>query len=527
MSFKVCILAAGIGSRMGQYTQNLNKALLPINGKAVISHIIEKFPADTEFIVATGYLADQVESYLKLAHEHHNISTVTVDKYAGVGSGPGYSLSKCRDLLGNSAFFFVACDTLWNTQINFDNLKTNWVGVQKVPSSLSDQYCNFIVENNNVIEIKNKKNVSSVNSWSFVGLAYIADSKLFWNSLNDSNEFINNEMQMVDGFSELVSLRKLETMPIDWLDVGSAEKYLAECQKYLDFDFSKPDENIYFINGKVIKFFSNESITNDRVKKADINPSVFPESIKKQGQFYSYSFQSGETLYKFCNKEIFASFLNWVSNKLWIKKEISSDVMTDACMKFYKEKTLQRVMLYKKKYTSEATHLDNEHIPTIEELLSQIDWNKMYNGQAFFIHGDLQPDNIIYDKDTNKFTLLDWRQDFSGHKDFGDLYYDLSKLMGGLLLNYDKVKKMKFEYKEDSLRASIKFVSHDNFEDLILIYNSFLKNHQYSLAKINLLVGLIYINMAPLHQYPFDKMLQILGRKLIFKNIVNFNQEGS
>jgi len=40
--YEVCILAVGVGSRMGPLTQNINKAILPINFKAVISHIIEK-----------------------------------------------------------------------------------------------------------------------------------------------------------------------------------------------------------------------------------------------------------------------------------------------------------------------------------------------------------------------------------------------------------------------------------------------------------------------------------------------------
>ena len=40
-------------------------------------------------------------------------------------------------------------------------------------------------------------------------------------------------------------------------------------------------------------------------------------------------------------------------------------------------------------------------------------------------HGDLHFENIIANK--NKFTLLDWREDFSGLKNYGDLYYDLAK----------------------------------------------------------------------------------------------------
>ena len=47
---KFCILAAGVGSRMGPLSQHVNKAILPINFKAVLSHIIEKFDDNIESI---------------------------------------------------------------------------------------------------------------------------------------------------------------------------------------------------------------------------------------------------------------------------------------------------------------------------------------------------------------------------------------------------------------------------------------------------------------------------------------------
>ncbi len=46
MEYKVVILAAGVGSRMGEMSNNVNKAILPVNFKGVISYIVEKFPKD-------------------------------------------------------------------------------------------------------------------------------------------------------------------------------------------------------------------------------------------------------------------------------------------------------------------------------------------------------------------------------------------------------------------------------------------------------------------------------------------------
>ena len=44
-----------------------------------------------------------------------------------------------------------------------------------------------------------------------------------------------------------------------------------------------------------------------------------------------------------------------------------------------------------------------------------------------------------------KFTFLDWRQDFNGIITYGDLYYDLGKLMHGIIVSHEIVNKNKFE----------------------------------------------------------------------------------
>ena len=46
----VCILTAGVGKRLGNYSNILNKSLLPLKKKAIISYIIENFPKKTNFV---------------------------------------------------------------------------------------------------------------------------------------------------------------------------------------------------------------------------------------------------------------------------------------------------------------------------------------------------------------------------------------------------------------------------------------------------------------------------------------------
>ena len=107
MKYKVCILAAGIGSRMKPFTDHINKSLLPVNFKAVISHIIEKFDTSIEIVIAVGHLKKEIIEYLDCAHNDRKLTIVEVDKFTGRGSGPGYSLIQCQVHLDLPFIFFL------------------------------------------------------------------------------------------------------------------------------------------------------------------------------------------------------------------------------------------------------------------------------------------------------------------------------------------------------------------------------------------------------------------------------------
>ena len=61
MDYKVLIPSAGLGTRLGDLSKNVNKALVSVANKPVISYIIEKFPADIEIVVAIGHKGQLVK----------------------------------------------------------------------------------------------------------------------------------------------------------------------------------------------------------------------------------------------------------------------------------------------------------------------------------------------------------------------------------------------------------------------------------------------------------------------------------
>ena len=138
----------------------------------------------------------------------------------------------------------------------------------------------------------------------------------------------------------------------------------------------------------------------------------------------------------------------------------------------------------------------------VEEILNQIPWKELNTQDFYFIHGDLQFDNIIYNPKAG-FTLIDWREDFGGFLEGGDLYYDLAKLAAGMSLPFDKIKQGKFSYHLEENRIQYQVEDHPQLDALRKRYAQFIKG-QYSAKKVELLKGLIFLNMAPLHMAPLD-----------------------
>ncbi len=515
---KVCILAAGRGTRLGEYTQVLNKALLPLDGKAIISHIIRSFPQGTHFVIALGYKGEAVLNYIELAHPGLDVTFVKVLNYDGPESGPGASLLACREALANGPFYFVTCDTYWTNSITQMPADKSWVAVDTVEKSETSHYSTVdISQDGRVSGFLFKQESREQKKEAFTGLAFIKETDIFWSSL-ESSQMLSGEKQVIEPFQELAKQGLLFSTYIDWVDTGLIEKYRKELKKYGQYDFSKVKEAFYSISGQVIKYFDQDQDSTQRVMRAQLNPEVFPEITGHRKNMYRYKYQPGNTLYENDRPEIFIKLLAWLDSKLWKPKIVEQEVVQGLCDLFYRDKTLARVAQFQKKYPDyKITKINGVEVPSVEALLKNISWDDFKDGVPCFIHGDLQPDNIIYDSEKDLFTLLDWRQNFAGEVAFGDLYYDFAKLWGGLNLNYKEVKNNAFSYSEAGTECSFRYPQHKHFEVLSKELEALAESKRLSVERIHLLVGLIYLNMSPLHHYPFDKMLCALGREILFK----------
>lgn len=499
----VVLLAAGLGSRMGRYADIINKTLLPVQGKAIISHVIEQFSKDTKFVVAVGYKADQVKSYIGAAHPNINVTFVDVDNYSGVLAGPAYSLRACRDYIEDD-FMVVACDALYG---NLPSLISDddAVAVSKVSFDDSPAYCNLDIKNGYVHHVQDK--VRSSYGYAFNGAFYINNTEKFWCGLKGQ--------ELSSGFKNL----KMRAVEIQWTDLGTYDRYRKEVVKPSEFDFSKDDEFLYFIDDRVVKWFRDERTSVNRIAKATMHSHLFPAVRYHGSGFYSYKKIDGVTLYEAVTPEIFKQFIQWCWANIWAHQ---SSLSKEDLEKFYFDKTNQRLAQFRQKYPNFRPRKINGVFVEydIDEALNLLDWPILLNAtpkRARFMHGDLQLANVIYNDGT--FKLIDWRQDFAGKIDAGDILYDAAKLKASLLLDYEAICRGEFTFVDD--HSEIRYTIPDNTKYLEMV--EILDKH-FSKYVTDQLVSLIYLNMAALHASPFDKLLYSLALKRLNESTINYTE---
>src|ERR1041385_4689797 len=108
---RAMVLAAGLGKRMRPLTDTLPKPLVPVAGKALIDHVLDKL-ADagvTQAVVNGHYHAGQIEAHLKSRTRPRIVISDERAEILDTGGG----VVKALPQLGIAPFFHMNSDTLW------------------------------------------------------------------------------------------------------------------------------------------------------------------------------------------------------------------------------------------------------------------------------------------------------------------------------------------------------------------------------------------------------------------------------
>lgn len=510
---KVLITTSGVGSRLGELTEYTNKALIRVGKKPAISYIIESYPDDAEFVVSVGYFGQHIKEFLPLAYPNHKFIFVDVDPYQGQGSSLGYSMLCCKQHL-QCPFIFNACDTIIDEKIA--GIDSNWIaGCNKGSSA---QYRTFSVLNNKVNNIhdKGEKNYD----YEYIGVCSVRDYSTFWTVLEQiyNSNTMDTTLSDCDVLKAQIKINNFGYKIFGWLDIGNfdaltdAREQIADKFELLD----KNDESIFIFENSVIKFFNNSSICNNRVKRAQILGDCIPEILGCTEHFYKYKFVDGELFADVANKNNFSLLLDYACKNLWIPSPEKPYEFYATCKRFYFDKTIDRVNAFHiaNNIKDEVHTINGLTVPSISDMLNLIDESWLCDVHPTGFHGDFILDNMIIKDDV--ITLLDWRHDFGGNIDYGDMYYDLGKLNHNLIVNHSVVSNSGFwvqQIDDNSFKVDI-LRKHSLVECQNVLFES-----SIDAKKVRVLSALIWLNMSPLHDKNLGLFLYLFGKYMLFKEL--------
>lgn len=510
-NYKLCILAAGKGSR-NTSIDGLHKALLPIENKATISHIIKSVPNTIEIVIALGYQSEQVESYVRTVFPKRNIKFVYVDNYDGIGSGPGLSLLTCKEHL-QTPFIFTSVDTIVKETFVFNELDENWLGVSYVDIEDSLNYC--LVKGSKYLD----KLYFGTGNRAYVGMAGIYDYISFWESL-EVHKVIKDEYQVIHGFD---GLDKIRLVDFTWYDTGNNESY-KNTRKHFSNEIVavKNKESIFIDEGKVIKYFTDIDKVNMRLERTKHLNGYCPKVTKLNDNMYSYDYVTGDLLSNVLDDNILKDILNFYKNKFATERFEKNDAFLNNCKEIYYIKIFNRIKSFANTPLDGIEYINGIKVPSILELLGQVNWKSIYdNAIPSRFHGDFQPENIVYTGED--FKLIDWRESFGDSLEIGDLYYDLGKLYHALVINGQIVLKKGYNYSIENNKAYIDYNTKSNLLLLLNYFKEFCKENNFNWDNVEILGILQYIGICTLykdfHEGEYGEFLFLLGKYLLTKRL--------
>lgn len=114
---KAFVFAAGLGTRLKPITDTMPKALVPIQQKPLLGHVMERLQrcGVTEFVVNIHHFGEQIVNYI---HQYWNQTSVLISDEREALLETGGAVKKAIPLLGNESFLIHNVDILSNAHLD-------------------------------------------------------------------------------------------------------------------------------------------------------------------------------------------------------------------------------------------------------------------------------------------------------------------------------------------------------------------------------------------------------------------------
>lgn len=492
----VVIPAAGLGTRMRPLSNGLSKTLIPLNGRPILSWILDsisKLNAEIEDITVVTNDSGDIKRFIDTTYKGTNIYNklrcVVQDKtYNGPG---GAILSGVNSVEKDGGYLIWLGDTVC-TYTDFEFGDNIFVATSAVDINTSNRWC-IPVEKDENVSFLNKPSRDEIQQYFFgsidalIGIYYfprygnqfLLDQREYQNRTDEIqvSELIDNSGISVD----IVSVGNT------WYDCGELDSFYESKARLLNLSCREQSGlEVDPVLGTVKKYARNSAAATKLKSELEWyqnrkgNQRLFiPKIIDNDSCSYTMELAPGNTLsdmfvYENVPVNVWKSILAKVvdiyhkhfafgegKNRVAANLIDANDVYSCLVDSFYINRTCMRLLKNNMFYQSLGVDCDiqtcvNFITSFADEIKQQYkdqykkyetSGNKEYyprniiridNKSETFcanIHGDFHLGNILFDSLTGKFTFLDPRGG-TMWSDYVDSYYDMGKLYHDIYCGY-------------------------------------------------------------------------------------------
>jgi hypothetical protein len=513
----------------------LSPALMPINSRAIISHILDFYVTDRGH--NRIYLAISEEDEETVRRDLHRFGAELQYILIGPSRGVNETLTFCLEEIPDEGEIIV-------------NLVTT---IPTVLPELDEVLIADSIESDSeysLIDI-GKKGVHFIGKGKAKGIPGHPFTGIFRVPIRDLKEAMNHISRFDDLLDVVIALNQnhpRQFRTAKWIDVGHEVNYNnARLQLLRTRAFNNLQVDIE--SGILVKSSLHAEKFENEIRYYETLPRslqiFFPRLIESHAEmngvlsasmeFYGYPNLSEYQLYWDIPFSVWSRIIDKIEKILQKFQEYPFSIGPEAFSNFYLAKTLQRTKemhrTFNKHHESDilknnimingqACRSFNLLFPEIEKRVKS-----MYREEDFYImHGDFCFNNILYDLVSGLVKLLDPRGSFGENCQgiYGDFKYDLAKLAHSAIGGYDYIVNDLFQLESEKQGIyTYSFTLRDNDSILRIKLKQLVEKFGYDCSDIDILMGLLFVSMCPLHSESYDrqKVMYLHGLNLLNREI--------
>ena len=432
--------------------------------------------------------------------------------------GPLHAFQMSKDFIEKPTLLLLG-DTLCDINMDFSQ---DFLGYKTITDDLHSRWCFIETDSNEkVLQLIDKPEFKPSTDKVLIGLYFFKNFELLKLLLDKQYEKKLNELQLSSLIEPYCDEVPMLGKPIDnWFDTGTLRDYNNTFRSLIN----GRSMNSFKLNefGVIEKSSENGKLKSEiewlmQIEKMPLNifiPKFLGYEKKENRLTYRTEFVDNQTLAEYlCFYPIAESNWKYIFEKLlktgqqfWnYTSDITEKEATELSEQMYIKKTIDRIKLWERKdiLKHKTIFVNDEELLNFDKCFSILKGrieNLAKSSKEFFtiIHGDMCFSNVLFSPKNANFKLIDPRGNFGKTSIYGDLRYDLAKFRHCYHGLYDYIIAGLYTLEETTSNEFHYNYLTNNITDYA-VFDAILKQNGFDVNDVELIEGLLFISMIPLH----------------------------